>query len=427
MIQETRKMVFDLWKKYKFPVLVIIPVLLLVVPKALTGLELGDGMVRWGEVAKFSQYPNFLIYSLPPLWYYITSVVWVLTGSIRIAGLVSPTITCMLIYTTYIFMRRFMNERVALLTYVFLLFTPELVARGMSSYLEPLAAVFILLTLDFYLREKPVKSGITFGLAQLSKYSSLFFIPALITHEFITTRNLKKLGYVILITAVISLPFFMKNYVLYGNPIEPWLVNAAPTGIEEHFSFFRDPLRFLGMTYSSYYFSSTNVGVFVPNDMHFATGALFFDWGNVVSMITPGGRILNIHVFDVIASGLLFLLMIYGAFSLYRHDRKKFLIVMNIIFWYALLFVPWSLRSFAPAARYVLIIFPFLALLTAFGFYSVQGRIKNEKLRYAFYVVIFLCVIYLYVLQIERAILFSQHYLEIINHPYVMRMNAPIY
>jgi len=427
MIQETKKTLTEFWKRYKFPILIIIPILLLVVPKALTGLELGDGMVRWGEVARFSQYPNFLIYSLPPIWYYITSIVWILTQNIRIAGLVSPTITCILVYTTYIFMKRFMNERIALLTYVFLLFTPELVARGMSSYLEPLAAVFIVLTLDFYLRGKPVKSGIMFGLAQLSKYSSLFFIPALITHEFITTRNLKKLGYVILITAVISLPFFIKNYILYNNPIDPWMVSAAPRGAEEHLSFFRSPLRFLGMTYSSYYFSSTNVGVFVPDEIHFATGALFFDWGNVLAMTTPGGRVLNIHIFDIIASGLLFLLMIYGAFSLYRHDRKKFLIVMNIIFWYALLFVPWSLRSFAPAARYVFIIFPFLALLTAFGLYSIQGKIKNVNLRYAFYVIIFLCLIYLYILQIERAILFSMHYNEIINHPYVLQMNAPIY
>jgi 4-amino-4-deoxy-L-arabinose transferase-like glycosyltransferase len=334
----------------------------------------------------------------------------------------------MLIYTTYIFMRRFMNERIALLTYVFLLFTPELVARGMSSYLEPLAAIFILLTLDFYLRDKPVKSGITFGLAQLSKYSSLFFIPALITHEFITSRNLKKIGMVILITAIISLPLFARNYILYNNPIEPWSINAAPSGAEEHFSFFENPVSFLGMTYSSYYFSSANVGGFVPDGMHFATGALLFDWGNVITIKTPGDRILRIHVFDLVSSGLLFLLMIYGGFSLYKHDRKKFLIVVNIIFWYALLFIPWSLRAFAPAARYVLTIFPFLALLTAFGFYSVHNRIKNVKLRYAFCIVIFLCLIYLYILQIDRAILFAQHYNEILNHPYILdNYKLPLY
>ncbi len=417
----------ELWKKYKFPILIIIPILLLVVPKALTGLELGDGLGRVAEAVKISQDPGFLLYPLPPLWYYISSVVWILTQNIRMVGLVSPAITCILIYTTYIFMRRFLNERIALLTYIFLLFTPELVARGMSSYLEPLAAVFILLTLDFYLREKPVKSGIMLGLAQLSKYSSLFFIPALITQEFITTRNLKKIGIAILITGIITIPFFAKNYVLYGNPTEPWEINAAPRGVGEHVDFFENPARFLGMTYSSYYFSSANVGDFIPDDMRFATGALLFEWGNVAGMETPGGRVLKIHMFDIMASGLLFLLMIYGAFSLYRYDRKKFLIVINIIFWYALLFVPWSLRALAPATRYILIIFPFLSLLTAFGFYSVQGKIKNEKLRYVFYAIVFLCLIYLYFLQIERAILFSQHYNEIINHPYTVNLfNTPL-
>ncbi|NIO20368.1 MAG: hypothetical protein GTN76_06415 [Candidatus Aenigmarchaeota archaeon] len=428
MVYGIEKRVSKFWGKCKNPILIIIPVLLLVVPKALTGLELGDGLPRVAEAVKLSQDPNFLLYPLPPLWYYMSAVVWILTQNIRIVGLVSPAITCMLIYTTYIFMKRFMNERIALLTYVFLLFTPELIARGMSSYLEPLAAIFILLTLDFYLREKPVKSGIMFGLAQLSKYSSLFFIPALITQELITSRNLRKVASVILIMAVISSPLLIRNYILYNNPTEPWDINAAPGGAGEHFSFFGNPLRFLGMTYSSYYFSSTNVGEFVPDETHFATGALLFDWGTVVTMETPGERILRIHVFDIIASGLLFLLMIYGAFSLYRYDRKKFLIVINIIFWYALLFVPWSLRALAPATRYVLIIFPFLALFSAFGFHSFQNKIKNEKLRYTFYVIIFLCLIYLYILQIERALLFLQHYNEIINHPYIVNtFGSPLY
>jgi len=428
MIQEIQKGGLEFWKKYKFPILIIIPILLLVVPKALTGLELGDGLPRVAEAVNLSVNPNFLLYPFPPLWYYMATILWILTENIRIVGLLSPTITCILIYTTYIFMRRLFNERIALLTYIFLLFTPELVARGMSSYLEPLAAVFILLTLDFYLREKPIKSGITFGLAQLSKYSSLFFIPGLITHEFITNKNIKKLGLVLLVTAIISMPFFMRNYIFYNNPIEPWEINAAPEGVEEHFAFFENPIRFLGMTYSSYYFSSTNVGEFVPDDMHFATGALLFDWGNVLTMETPGDRILRIHIFDILTSGLLFLLMIYGIFSLYKYDRKKFLIVINIVFWYTILFVPWSLRALAPATRYILIIFPFLALFSAFGFYSVQGKVKNAKLRYAFYVIIFLSLIYLYILQMERAILFSHHYNEIINHPYILnKFSSPLF
>lgn len=419
MIQDFKKGVLKFYRKYKVPILVIIPILLLIVPKALTGLELGDGLPRVAEAVNLSKNPDFLLYPFPPLWYYMASIIWILTENIRIVGLLSPTITCMLIYTTYIFMKRFLNERVALLTYVFLLFTPDLVARGMSSYLEPLAAIFVLLTLSFYLSGKPVKSGITFGLAQLSKYSSLFFIPALITHEFITTRNLKKIGYVILITAIISLPFFMKNYALYGNPTAPWEINAAPEGIEEHLGFFGNPFRFLAMAYSSYYFSSTNVGEFVPDDMHFATGALLFDWGNVITMETPGNRILSIHIFDILASGLLFVVMIYGIFSLYKHDRKKFLIVVNIVFWYALLFIPWSLKGMAPATRYVFIIFPFLALFSAFGFYSIQSKLKYKRIRYIFISIIVLSLVYLYILQIDRAILFSQHYDEIITHPYI--------
>lgn len=429
MVWFPEKRLLRFFKKYKNPILIIIPILLIFVPKALTGLELGDGLPRAIEAFRLLQHPQFwLLYPLPPLWYYISALVWLLTDNIRIVGLVTPAITCMLIYTTYIFMRRFMNERIALLTYMFLLFTPELVGRGMSSYLEPLATIFVLLTFDFYLRGKPVKSGIMLGLAQLSKYSSLFFIPVLITHEFITTRNLKKIGTVILIMGLVSSPLFIRNYILYNNPIEPWSINPAPRGVGEHFSFFRNPVSFLGMAYSSYYFSNANVGDFIPDDMRFAGGAMLFDWGNVIAMKTPGGRMLKVHVFDIISSGILFLLMIYGGFSLYRRERKKFLIVANILFWYALLFVPWSLRAFAPAARYVFIIFPFLALLTAFGFHSAQNKIKNVKIRYVFLVVVFLCLIYLYMLQMGRAVLFAQHYKEILNHPYILNnYKLPLY
>jgi|GEM_PF-1945089 len=424
MIREAREMVFEFWVKYKNPILITIPILLLVVPKALTGLELGDGLPRVIEAINLSVNPDFLLYPFPPLWYYMASFIWIFTQNIRIVGLLSPALTCILIYTTYIFMKSFVNERVALLTYVFLLFTPELVARGMSSYLEPLAAVFIIMTLDFYLRDKPVKSGIMLGLAQLSKYSSLFFIPALITQELITTRNLKKLGFALLLTAIISLPFFVKNYAIYGSPIYPWTTEATPGGDEEHMGFFGNPVSFIGMTYSSYYFSSANVGGFVPDDMRFASGSNFFGWGSVLTIQTPGGRMLSIHILDVLASGLLFLLMIYGLFSLYRYDKKKFLIVVNILFWYAVLFVPWSVRALAPATRYVMIAFPFLALLTAFGFYSIDKRLTDRRIRYAFYIIVFACLFYLYFLQIDRAILFSQHYSEIINHPYIQNMLA---
>ncbi len=89
MIHGFQKKILEYWREYKTFFLIIVPILLLFVPKVFTGLELGDGMVRWAEIEKFSQYPNFLIYPLPPIWYYITASIWILTQSVRIAGLVT--------------------------------------------------------------------------------------------------------------------------------------------------------------------------------------------------------------------------------------------------------------------------------------------------------------------------------------------------
>jgi len=424
------KMIEIIVEKRKI-ILFVLPFVLLVVPKFFTGLELGDGLPRLGETYYlYKNLDQILLYPLPPIWYYITLSVFAITGSIILAGLVSPILTSILVYLTYLVFSKWFNERIAILTYIFLLFTPELVARGMSSYLEPLAAIFILITLHLYLYAKTnkdiIKSGFVFGIAQLSKYSSLFMIPVFIVHEIITKRSFKKLVLFLAITLIICSPLFIRNYIVYNNPIEPW--NTTVTRTQQDYinrmKYFGSWPRFIAMAYSSYYFSSANVGVFIPDEIRFATGAMFFDWGNIITVKTPGGRILKYHIFDILASGILFILMITGFFALYKKDRERFYLVINILFWAMALFIPWSIRVYAPAARYIFYTFPFLALLNTFGFEYVNNKIKNKTFKKIFLVVVILSLLYLYILQIWRAVLFHQYYTDILNHPYISRLFA---
>jgi len=89
MIHGFQKKILEYWREYKTFFLIIVPILLLFVPKVFTGLELGDGLPRIAEAVKISKNPGFLLYPLPPIWYYITAFIWILTQSIRIAGLVT--------------------------------------------------------------------------------------------------------------------------------------------------------------------------------------------------------------------------------------------------------------------------------------------------------------------------------------------------
>ena len=81
---------------------------------------------------------------------------------------------------------------------------------------EVLSVSFLLLMLGLLYRKSPL-SGIFMGLAGLSKFPNLIFLPLLL---FLGDR--KKIAVSYLLFAIVTIPFLVFNYAFYGNPFEAY-------------------------------------------------------------------------------------------------------------------------------------------------------------------------------------------------------------
>lgn len=82
---------------------------------------------------------------------------------------------------------------------------------------EMLSLSLMLIALGFILKGK-WQAGIFLGLASLSKYTSLIFLPLLLF-----SGSKKKIIYSYLAFGITTLPWFLFNYVFFGNPIYSYL------------------------------------------------------------------------------------------------------------------------------------------------------------------------------------------------------------
>ncbi len=93
---------------------------------------------------------------------------------------------------------------------------------------EILASSFVLLAIGFIMA-KDRKSGIFAGLMGLSKYASLFLLPMLLF-----LRKRKDILYAILLILFVSLPWLVFNYILFGNPIQTYILQLSETQMKNH-------------------------------------------------------------------------------------------------------------------------------------------------------------------------------------------------
>jgi len=137
---------------------------------------------------------------------------------------------------SYLISRKFLNEKQTFYAALFMSFLPIGIDYSVLGYPESAIAFFTILSVYFAVSKKFFLSGMSAGLALLSKFTGFFAIPALL---FLAYRNsksknekIKNIAFVAIIPLVISLPWFIRNWVLLGNPIWPFL-NFIFNGLQQ--------------------------------------------------------------------------------------------------------------------------------------------------------------------------------------------------
>lgn len=86
---------------------------------------------------------------------------------------------------------------------------------------EILSVSFLLITLGLLYKKSPL-AGLFLGLAALSKYPNLIFLPLLLF-----SGNRKKIVTAFLLLVLVTIPWLAFNYTFYGNPLYAYLSSVS--------------------------------------------------------------------------------------------------------------------------------------------------------------------------------------------------------
>jgi 4-amino-4-deoxy-L-arabinose transferase-like glycosyltransferase len=170
----------------------------------------------------------------PPLFHIVASFFYQLFGDGGLK-LISPIFGSLALVMSYMILRKFLNGKALFYAVLFLSFIPIAIDYSILGYVESMLTFFVLLSIYLALNRYLILSSISAGLAILTKYSGVFVIPVLILiayKNYSRRKFLKNVAVTSIIPVVIGLPWLIRNWVLLGNPVWPFL-NSVFHGLEQ--------------------------------------------------------------------------------------------------------------------------------------------------------------------------------------------------
>ena len=154
----------------------------------------------------------------PLLWPFLLSYAFLFELNPIILGHIFSTFFSLgVIYLTYFIAKKLFNEQTALLSSILLSFTWIFFLFNARLYTEIPAVFFGLCAYYFFLQEKHFETGLCIGLAFLTKFPMGILLVIL---GLFSIRKIKNTFYLLAGFILITVPYFMFNYLAYGSPIE---------------------------------------------------------------------------------------------------------------------------------------------------------------------------------------------------------------
>ncbi|MBN4049091.1 glycosyltransferase family 39 protein [archaeon AH-315-M20] len=161
----------------------------------------------------------------PPLFHIISAFFYILFGGFGFK-LVSPIFGSLTLIISYLIFRKFLDDRASFYAILFMSFIPIHIDYSILGYPAVTLTFFTILSVYFAVNNRFILSGIIAGLAILTKYNAVFIIPVLIFIAYKKSKRnvlLKNLLFVTVIPGLIGLIWFIRNWIMLGNPVWPFL------------------------------------------------------------------------------------------------------------------------------------------------------------------------------------------------------------
>jgi len=298
----------------------------------------------------------------PPLFHLTSAIVYTIAGGVGnvVIKFVSPVFSILTLIFTFLMVKRIFNTKIGLYTLLFLAFVPLFIDYSVFSYVESMLTFLVVLSVYLAIKNKIILASIAAGLGVLTKYNALFILPLLIYIVYKNNKNksclLKRLSIVVLLPLVIASPWLIRNWLVLGNPIWPFL-NFIFNGLSTSTYTGLDLSRIVDINL----LISTYLGLFgVPNGVLY--NLFFFDIPFLVPLLVIW-----------FVGTLIFIMPLVYVFH-FKKIRNSALISIWIGL-YAVLYLLYILNVSFSVTRIIIPAIPALAIIWAHGF----DKILNSR------------------------------------------------
>jgi len=276
------------------------------------------------------------------------------------AQLVTPILASLTLLFNYLIVKHLFDDKVGFYSSLFLAFLPAHLYFSTLAYVDITLMLFVLMSIYFALKRKYVLSGLFSAISMLTKYTGILAI--LIVVPMIAIKEKKKIKSYLeyLYTLPLGLIWFIRNWILLGNPV--W--------------------HFLNDLFKGYASSTSVRGGSLLNFVSLRPIKTLY--AGLIGI--PASRWSNLFYFEIpflkifvtiwlIGTGIYFLPILLGIKNL---NKQK-----NIfLFWLA----PFVLMALAYIydmntlfLRFFFPVIPILGISWAFGFIKIEKMAKTKK------------------------------------------------
>ncbi|MCK5282781.1 MAG: glycosyltransferase family 39 protein [Nanoarchaeota archaeon] len=171
------------------------------------------------------------VFARPPLYHIIASAFYMIFESFGAGGMafriVNPLFGSLTVLFTYFLLNEFFdNKKMIFWSVFFVSFLPLHLYFSSIPHIDILVSFLTILTIFFLIKKMYFLTGVSFGLAMLSKYSGpfIFFIICFYLYQnFKSKQFMKKIAIISIPAFLIAFPWYIRNWILLGNPVWPML------------------------------------------------------------------------------------------------------------------------------------------------------------------------------------------------------------
>ena len=301
----------------------------------------------------------------PPLYHIIVAFVYYFFGLFgnNIANFavkfVSPVFGILSLIFSFIVIKKLVNPKIAFYSIIFLAFIPIFMDYSILSYVESALVFFTVLSVYFLIKGKFALAGAAAGLSILTKYNGVFILPVLVYilyQRFDKKTFLRNALLITILPLLIALPWFIRNWVMLGNPVWPFL-NFIFGGFQPKSYAALDLSRLVH--YNLLLF--TYLGIFGIPDGNYSAFS-FLD-------IPYFGLLLTVWLIGT----LIFIIPLFlGCFTKTTKNHKGIAVVWIVS--YLILFILYVINVGWAVSRMILPAFPAMAVFWAFGFDMLNSK-----------------------------------------------------